>query len=115
MPVRMQSSTGIKANLGIEPNGRVHKFFTNTCRKHMDKYVPKRDGLLRGRVDVQTDKIIYMSDYATYQYKGIREDGTHRVTHYTTEGTGPYWDKRMWTAERTKVIEEVQEEYRRLR
>ena len=31
----------IKANLGIEPNGRVQKFFTNTCYKHMDKYVPK--------------------------------------------------------------------------
>ena len=42
----------IKANLGIEPNGRVQKFFTNACRNHMDKYVPKDTGMLRENVAV---------------------------------------------------------------
>ena len=29
--------------------------------------------------------------YALYQWYGIRADGTHRVTHYTTPGTGKQW------------------------
>ena len=47
----------IKANLGIEPNGRVQKFFTNTCRNHMDKYVPKDTGILRENVVIENDSI----------------------------------------------------------
>lgn len=61
----------IKANLGIEPNGKVQKFFTNTCYKHMDKYVPKDTGALRENVDIKSDSITYQSVYAEAQYKGI--------------------------------------------
>lgn len=75
----------IKANLGIEPNGRVQKFFTNTCYRYMDKYVPMGEtGDLRRVVDIQPDSITYQSPYAHYQYKGMREDGTHVVKNYTT-------------------------------
>lgn len=98
----------IKINLGIEPNGRVHKFLTNTCYKRMDKYVPKYNGDLRRIVRIEPDSITYQSPYAHYQYKGIREDGTHRVQNYTTPGTGPYWDKRMVSAEIQSVEREVQ-------
>ena len=38
MPVKMQPVSVIKANLGIEPNGRVQKFFTNECAKEMLDY-----------------------------------------------------------------------------
>lgn len=112
MPVKMQPISVIKARLGIEPNGRVQKFFTNTCYKHMDKYVPMSDleskGDLRTIVDIQPDSITYESPYARYQYYGMREDGTHVVKNYTTPGTGPYWDKRMVSAEMQDVLEEVQ-------
>ena len=107
MPVKMQPTSTIIANLGLEPNGRVHAFFTNTCYKHMDKYVPKRNGDLRNNVDIQTDKIIYMSDYAKIQYEGIIWG--HEVQNYTTPGTGPYWDKRMVSAEMQDVVREVQD------
>ena len=70
MPVKLKPTSEIKARLGIEPNGRVQKFFTNTCYKHMDKYVPQRDGNLRTIVDVQADSITYESPYAHYQYEG---------------------------------------------
>ena len=101
----------IKADLGINPGGRVHAFFTNTCYKHMDKYVPySGEGAgrihLRENVDVETTKIIYKQPYATIQYYGIIWG--HPVEHYTTAGTGPYWDKRMWSAEKYDVIKEVQ-------
>lgn len=109
MPSTMKPISQIKAELGIEPNGRVQKFFTNTCYKHMDKYVPMDKGDLRTIVDIQPDSITYESPYAKYQYHGIREDGTHPVQHYTTPGTGPYWDKRMVSAEMKNVVKEVQD------
>ena len=108
MPVKLKPTSTIKARLGIEPNGRVQKFFTNTCYKHMDKYVPKDEGNLRTIVDVESNSITYEQPYARYQYYGMRDDGTHVVKNYTTPGTGPYWDKRMWSAEKQDVIKEVQ-------
>ena len=108
MPVKLKPTSVIKARLGIEPNGRVQKFFTNTCYKHMDKYVPMDEGNLRTNVDIQSSTITYESPYARYQYYGVREDGTHQVQHYTTPGTGPYWDKRMVSAEMQDVVKEVQ-------
>lgn len=72
----------IKANLGIEPNGKVQKFFTNTCYKHMDKYVPKDTGALRENVDIKSDSITYQSVYAETQYKGIVHGST--VKNYST-------------------------------
>ena len=109
MPVKMQPTSQIKARLGIEPNGRVQKFFTNTCYKHMDKYVPKDEGNLRTIVDIESDGITYEMPYARYQYYGMRDDGTHVVKNYTTPGTGPYWDKRMVSAEMQDVVKEVQD------
>lgn len=108
MPVKMQPTSTIKARLGLEPNGRVQKFFTNTCYKHMDKYVPQDSGDLRTIVDIKSDSITYESNYAEYQYYGMRKDGTHVVKNYTTPGTGPYWDKRMVSAEMENVVKEVQ-------
>ena len=108
MPVKMKPTSVIKARLGLEPNGRVQKFFTNTCYKHMDKYVPMDEGNLRINVIVDSNSITYESPYARYQYYGVREDGTHQVRNYTTPGTGPYWDKRMVSAEMQDVINEVQ-------
>ena len=109
MPVKLKPTSQIKARLGIEPNGRVQKFFTNTCYKHMDKYVPKDEGNLRTIVDIESNSITYEMPYARYQYYGIREDGTHEVENYTTPGTGPYWDKRMVSAEMQDVVKEVQD------
>ena len=109
MPVKLKPTSQIKARLGIQPNGRVQNFFTNTCYKHMDKYVPMREGNLRTVVDVKSDSITYESPYARYQYYGMREDGSHVVSNYTTPGTGTYWDKRMVSAEMQDVVKEVQD------
>ena len=109
MPVKLKPTSEIKARLGLEPNGRVQKFFTNTCYKHMDKYVPMDEGNLRTNVSINNDSITYESPYARYQYYGIREDGTHEVKNYTTPGTGSYWDKRMVSAEMQDVVKEVQD------
>lgn len=108
MPVKMQPVSVIKANLGIEPNGRVQKFFQNTCYKHMDKYVPADQYDLRTNVDLSNPKqIVYQSPYAHAQYIGIVNGS--EVKNYTTPGTGPYWDKKMVSAEMQDVVKEVQD------
>ena len=61
----------IKADLGIEPNGKVQKYFTERCYQHMDKYVPKDTGALRETVVKGTDYIKYNVPYAHAQYVGI--------------------------------------------
>ena len=102
--MKMKPISQIKADLGINPGGRVQRFFTDTCYKHMDKYVQKDIGNLRDIVDKGVDYITYEVPYAHYQYVNqFPED------HYTTPGTGPYWDKRMVSAEMNDVIKEVQE------
>ena len=109
MALKLKPTSQIKARLGIDPNGRVQKFFTNTCYKHMDKYVPMDTGNLRTIVDIDSNRITYEMPYAKYQYYGMRKDGTHKVKNYTTPGTGPYWDKRMVSAEMYDVVKEVQD------
>lgn len=113
--IEFQPISVIEAHLGIEPNGPTQKFFTNTCYNHMDKYVPKREGNLRTIVSFGIDgnSITYQSPYARYQYKGMRDDGSRVVKRYTTPGTGPYWDKRMWSAEGEQVIREIEKYMRR--
>ena len=107
MPVQLKPTSVIKARLGIDPNGSIQKFFVNTCAKHMDKYVPMREGVLR-LYQISGNYIIYSAPYAEYQYYGQRYNGTHIVKNYTTPGTGPYWDRRMASAEMSDIINEVQ-------
>ena len=107
MPVKIQPTSVIKANLGIEPNGKVQKFFTNTCYRYMDKYVPKDTGVLRENVTIDSNSITYEQQYAHAQYIGEVNGG--QVVNYTTPGTGPYWDKRMVSADMQNVVAEVQD------
>ena len=98
----------IYAHLGLEPNGPTHYYFTQRCKEYMEKYVPKRDKILRNTAYIEgVDTIVYPQDYARYQYKGMREDGTHVIQHWTTPGTGPYWDKRMVSNDLDDIIEET--------
>lgn len=101
----------IKADLGIEPNGKVQKYFTERCYQHMDKYVPKDTGVLREKVVKGTDYIKYNMPYAHAQYVGIVH--VSPVKNYTTPGTGPYWDKRMVSVEINDIIKECQEYMKR--
>ena len=111
--IKFQPTRKIIANLGLEPNGRVQKYFTNTCYRYMDKYVPMDNGELRTVVTIGSNYIDYEMPYAFYQYMGHWEDGSHQVHNYTTAGTGPYWDRKMWTAEGENVVYEVQNYFER--
>ena len=80
--MKMKPISTIKAELGIEPNGRVQRFFTDTCYRHMDKYVPKDIGNLRDIVNKGANYITYESPYAHAQYVGIVHGSP--VRNYTT-------------------------------
>ena len=101
----------IKADLGINPDGRIQKFFVDTCYRYMNKYVPEDTGDLRNNVRKGKDYIIYESPYAHAQYVGIVNGSP--VRNYTTPGTGSYWAERMKSADMENVIKEVQEEINR--
>ena len=60
----------------------MQAFFTDTCYKHMDKYVPKDTGILRDNVDKGADYITYESPYTHAQYIG--EVHGSPVRNYTT-------------------------------
>ena len=83
--MRMEPISQIKADLGIQPNGRVQRFFTDTCYRHMDKYVPKDIGNLRDIVSKTANSITYESPYAHAQYVGYTKGP---VRHYTTARNG---------------------------
>lgn len=116
----------------------MQRFFTDTCKKHMDKYVPLGDtGLLRQNVSTTVNTITYESPYAHYQYIGnlyVMDNGkgayydpdygfwskpgvakipTEKSLNYHTPGTGDHWDERMKSAEMQDVIEEVQDYVRK--
>lgn len=114
MPLIMKPTSVIIARLGLEPDGRVQAEFTKRCREHMDKYVPFDEGDLSTIVDVQPSWITYESSYAKYQYRGMREDGTHKINEANRNRSmhplaTSYWDKKMVSAEMGEVVKEVQD------
>lgn len=139
MPTIMKPTSVIVARLGFNPDGEASKFFTSECAKAMDKYVPFDRGNLAD-YKIEGNLIIYDRPYAHYMYIGkvmgpsipIKENGV--ITgwfspkglpkHYTGKDidyskskarghvyAGPYWDKRMWTAEGDKIIKRVQDKF----
>lgn len=126
MPVKFKPTSVIKTRLGVEKYGKVHKFFADTCMEHMNaRYVPEKNGQLIKSSYVDNDRNIhYKGPYAHYQYigklyvdpdtgspyarKGVKKIPTDIDLHHHKAGTGPYWDKRMVSAEMDKIIEKVQ-------
>lgn len=109
MPVIMKPTSQIITRLKIQPSGPAQRFLTHTCRIHMDKYVPYDTGTLAGTADEAVDKIIYPQEYAKVVYEGVRngkELNYHKDKHPLA---GPYWDKRMVSAEIQDVVKEVED------
>lgn len=116
--VKLNNIDKIKKRLGLEPDGRVQKFFTNTCAIHMDKYLPFDTGttaetvVVNGQANgpgVGIDSLTYQTPYAEIIYKGIK-DGKNINFHTDKHSqAGPYWDKRMVSAEMNIVVKEVQD------
>lgn len=109
MSVKLKPISQIKVRLGIEPNGRVQKFTTHTCRVHMDKYLPFDTGTLATTVEEKSDEVIYEQPYAKTVYYGVRNGKELNYQKDKHPLAGPYWDKRMVSAEIQDVVKEVQD------
>lgn len=119
MSVELKPVSEIKARLGIETGGRVHAFFTNTCAKAMDKYVPYDKGNLAetvvlksgevNRANVTVDTITYNQEYAKVVYYGIRNGKSINIHTDKHSKATKYWDKVMWTAEGKDIVKQVQD------
>ena len=60
----------------------------------MEKYVPLRKGPLRANLTITPDHLSYGENYARAQFYGTNDNGKTKFQNYTTEGTGPRWDKK---------------------
>lgn len=108
--VELSSLNKIKKQLGIEPDGIVNAVFTHSCRIHCDKYVPFDNGILAGDVSETPSSFTYESPYASYQYLGERQDGSHKIVNRTRSEhplATSYWDQHMVTAEGQEVVNDV--------
>ena len=117
MPVKINSTSKIKARLGIEPNGRAQKFFTAECARQMDRFVPFRKGILAGTVvnngvvtsNVTTNTITYDQEYAKVVYYGVRNGKAINIHTDKHADATTYWDKRMWSAKGPDIIKAVED------
>ena len=89
---------------GLQPNGPSHLYMSKRCEERMRKYVPKREGVLRIDTTVKPGYVKYNRRYAHAQYIGYTKGP---VRHYTTPGSGKYWDRKMKSAEGDLLTREV--------
>lgn len=117
MGAKLKPASEIKANLGIEPGGRVHKFFTAECARQMDPFVPFDKGFLAGTVisngvptkNVKDTTITYEQKYASVVYYGKRNGKKINIHTNKHSKATTYWDKQMWSAKSEEIIDSVQD------
>lgn len=113
MEVKLEPNSVIKASLGLDPGGKVHKFFTAECARQMDPFVPFDKGILAGTVisngqptkNVKVDTITYDQKYAKYVYYG-KNIVIHTKKHPKAT---TYWDQQMWSAKGKDITDSVQD------
>lgn len=140
MKVTFKPTGVIKVRLGIERYGPVHKNFASNCRDRMNaRYVPKDEENLINTSFVDSNcNIIYPQPYAHYEFTGklfvdpntgkgafynkdygfwsrphVAKRPTDTSLKYHTPGTGPYWNKKMVSAEMDDIVQETEELIRR--
>lgn len=107
--------TGVKIDLkGVEKKVSPDNFakgklaIANQMLLDMNRFVPKRDGELRAKVDVRKGSIVYKQPYARLLYYGKKRKGffsekqrkfffankKELLSQKPTPGTGPRWDKK---------------------
>lgn len=87
----IDNTNAVKARIKHGAGVFVRMAAEDVLRKAYSK-TPRKDGNLRAdtTVAVQGNKaiIVWHKQYAQYQERGMRRDGTHVVRNYTTAGTG---------------------------
>ena len=114
--VELSSLNKLEKQLHIDPEGIVQTIFTHSCRLHCDEFTPYDTGALADNVSETPSSFTYEVPYASYQYYGERQDGSHKIVHRTLDKhplATSYWDKHMVTAKGNEVVEDVRRYMRR--
>ena len=117
--LEMKPIATILARLGIDKNGRVQRFLTETVNLRITRYMPFRTGVLATKLKFVSSptEITVNGPYARYQYYGKVMVGkppkqvtdTDLVYDKTKHpSAGPFWDRRLMAAEKDVIVREVQ-------
>lgn len=118
--VEMKPVNTILTNLGVDKNGGVQQFVTNTINKRITRYMPYRTGVLATKLKIikSPTEIEILGPYARYQYYGKVMVGSAPKTvtdidlqYDKTKNpqAGPFWDRRMMAAEGDAIAADVQD------
>ncbi len=116
--VEMKPTKDILKRLNLEDQGKVKKFFRDRVAEETDPYVPMVSGQLAS-FTTHENEIWYDTPYAEYQYKGVREDGTHQINEDNRNrekhpDATSYWAEKMWEHKKYKIAKDVKKEIERL-
>ena len=123
MSVKFTPTSQIIFHLGINKNGLVQAYLSNTLTRYMSKYVPKGDTYeLVTRVTTRPNTITYEMPYAHYIYigklyvdpetgsswarKGVKKVATDK--DLIIKNGYSYWDKHTLAIHRQDIEKEVQ-------
>jgi hypothetical protein len=121
--INLDTANQMLAKRGLIPTGQAQKFFTMTCAKEMDPYVPMQQGTLKNTRIIGQDTVKYNTPYAKFQFhgkvmiapsgstwarKGERKEATiMNLTYHGAPKRGFYWERRMWADKKVKVLRQV--------
>lgn len=116
--LEMKPIATILARLGIDKNGRVQRFLTETVNRRITRYMPFRTGVLATKLKFVSSptEITVNGPYARYQYYGKVMVGKPPKQVTDTDLTydkakhpnaGPFWDRRLMAAEKDVILREV--------
>lgn len=136
--VTMKPVNTILTRLGVDKNGEVQRFVTNTINRRITRYMPFRTGVLATKLKMvkSATEIEVLGPYARMMYygkvmvdsktgkgpanipnvgprfrKGAILKATDRDMEYDQHKNpqaGPFWDRRMMAAEGKQIAAETQ-------
>lgn len=123
--VKINKTSQILKDHGLNKDGRVQEFLTTTADRFMMPFIPGGAGgqLAKLKTYPNNHSIKYISPYAHYQYTGklmLTKSGsswakegekkfyTNKKLKYHTTGTGAKWDKLMMQRRKNDLIKDVE-------
>ena len=135
--VNMKPVNTILSRLGVDRNGDVQRFVTETVNLRITRYMPYRTGaLIKNRYIKSPTEIEVVGKYATYQYYGelmvdhitgsayspkygwkvrtgiplkYHRPGVGGENGNGNPNAGPFWDRALMSHEKDAIIADIQE------
>ena len=123
--VKMNKTSKIIKDHGLDEKGRVTRFLRDEADRLMTPFVPGGSGGMLAKLKTYPNNysIKYTSPYAHYQYigklmlakngsswakKGEKKYYTSKKLKYHTSGTGDHWDKMMMQRRGKELAKDVE-------